>query len=483
MTSNRLDTLIFSFLLIVSAVILGYVALFSQVHYEGSESIYHYFHSEAIFKHPEVAVNHWGKPLFIALSAPFTFLGEKGVMVFNCLVMLLSALFSFKLGRKLGFKFAFPLAIFVLFSPVYFRFAQSCLTEPLFGLVAVLSAYLFLCERYKWATIILSFIIFSRSEGMMFIPLYAIALLIRKQYSAIPLLFVGFIFYGLVGLAVGKEFFWYYYDYPYKSVVDFYGTGPFWNYFINEKHITGTPFSVFIAGSFFFIIGRFLLKRRTVFELKNLVFLGLVVLPACIYVFGHSYLWYAGKSASVGLHRIVGGVIPLLALLAMYGLDSLVKLVNRFQYAKAIQVIFLLGCCFFMLKHTFRNVHSLILVQPEPKEQLILESINWLKDNELQDNTLYVYQAHYISEFGGDHFDRHHSHVKAGIDNREHPEEELQPGDIVIWDGQVSPNEGRLFIEQLDTNKHFTPLVTFRPEHEYTVLGGGYYYIKIFQRN
>ena len=30
----------------------------------------------AILDHPEIALNHWGKPLFIALSAPFTYFGE-----------------------------------------------------------------------------------------------------------------------------------------------------------------------------------------------------------------------------------------------------------------------------------------------------------------------------------------------------------------------------------------------------------------------
>ncbi len=483
MNINRLDSYIFYSLLALVLVMLCYVALFSEVHYESSESIFHYFHSAAIANHPEVIVNHWGKPLFIVLSYPFTFFGVKGVMIFNSLLMILSSLFAFKIGKKLGFKFAFPLAVFVVFSPVYFRFAQSALTEPLFGFVALLSAYLFFNKKYLWSAIVVSFIIFSRSEGMLFIPIYAVAYLIEKKYWPILGLFFGFVLFALIGFMVDKGLLWYYWDYPYHdSASSIYGTGPFWNYFINQEHITGTPFSYFIAGSFFFIIIKFLVKIRTVFEHKNLVFLALIFIPACIYIFGHSYLWYAGKSASLGLHRIVGGVVPLLAIVAMYGLDSFIKLFNKVNKAVIIQISLLVLCSFFMLKHTFRNRANIILVQPDAKEKLILESIDWIKENELDDRVMYAYQAHYIAEFGGDHFDRINSQIKSGLDNRKHPEEEMKTGEILIWDGHFSPNEGGVYIADLDSNENLIPIAIFEPETPISVYGGGTYFIKIFKR-
>lgn len=483
MNVHRIDSYIFYSLLVVSLVIVCYVSLFSSVHYEGSESIFHYFHSAAIYRHPEVIVNHWGKPLFIVLSSPFTFFGEKGVMIFNSLVMILSAYFSFLIGKKLGFKFAFPLAVLVIFSPIYFRFSQSALTEPLFGLVAVISAYLFLIKKYNWAALFVSFIIFSRSEGMMFIPIYMVAFLIQRKYLPIFLLSVGFVVFGFIGLSVDKSFFWYYWDYPYhNSAVDIYGTGPFWNYFIHHKNITGIPFSYLIASSFIFIALKFLFQIRFVFQHKNLVFVGLIVFPACIYIFGHSYLWYAGKSASIGLHRIVGGVIPLLALIAMYGLNAFNQLFNRFKYSQSIQIGLLGLFCSLMVQDTFKNANSLILVEPEPKELLIMESIEWLRNQHLQNRKMYVYQAHYIAAFGGDHFDRANSKVVEKLHNRKHPEEEMKSGDILIWDGQNSPNEGGIYINDLDSNEFLVPLATFSPQVPYTVFGGGYYFIKIFER-
>ena len=484
MSSNYLDTLIFRIFLAVSAILLGYVALFSEVHYEGSESLYHYFHSKALFSHPEVAVNHWGKPLFIALSSPFSLFGDKGVMIFNCIIMLLSAIVVFKFCKKIGIKYAFPVAIFTLFTPVYFKFSQSCLTEPLFGFVAIFGAYLVVIKKYNWSAIVISFLLFARSEGMIFIPIYAFVLVLKKQYKSIPLLGVGFLFYGMIGKFVGKDPLWYYYDYPYHaSAVDIYGKGPFWNYFINQEHITGTPLSALLALSFIIVVSIILFKFKEVFQNNLSVFVFLVFFPACIYVFGHSYLWYAGKSASVGLYRIVGGVIPLLATIAMFGLAECSKLFNKNLVFRKIRVGLYILICFFVISFTFKNVSSVILVQPDAKEKLILKSINYIKTNKLfEKNDLYVFQAHYIAEFEGDHFDRINSRIKAGVGNRSHPEQELKSGDILVWDGVASPNEGGLPISILENNANFIPLVTFRPEQEFTVLGGGNYYIKIFQR-
>ena len=481
MNYRKIDYFIFYTLLSLSAAMLVYVSLFSKTHYEGSESIYHYFHSAAIIDHPYVALNHWGKPLFIALSAPFTYFGDKGVMIFNTLVMLLSAFFTFKLGRKLGFKFAFPLVIFVLFAPVYFKFSQSCLTEPLFGLVAISSAYYFICEKYKVSAILISFIIYSRSEGMLFIPIYAFALILRKQYKIIPFLFTGFLFYSLVGFLIGKGFLWYYYDYPYKAVVEAYGKGPFWHWFTNQEFITGTPFSIYLTVSFFLLVFISLFNFRSIFNKYNTVLLSLITVPVIIYIFGHSYLWYKGLSASIGLFRIVGGVIPLLAIIAMYGIDKVVKLIAVNRNGNYFSIILLFFVSFTLINFTFNGKKSIILEQPNELEKTVLKSIEWLDEKGSSDRKMYVFQAHYILHYGGDHFDKFNSKVRGGVDNRKHPHDQLDVPDLLIYDSKFSPLEGGLFLKNIDTT-YLKSRKIFYPENEFNVYGGGKYFIQIFER-
>jgi len=483
MNSQKTDLYIFRFLLVISAIVLGYIAIFSKVHYTGSESIYHFFHAKAIFQHPEIMINHWGKPLFIILSAPFSYFGETGAKLFNVVVMLLSAYFAFKIGKKLGFKYAFPAVFLVIFAPVYLPFAQSALTEPLFGLVALVGAYLFLNQKYIASAIVISFIIFARSEGMMFILIYAFAYILKKEYKSIPFLFFGFILYGFLGILFNHGFFWYYYDYPYNGAVDIYGKGPFWNYFIHQKNITGTPFSVYIFGGFILLLIKVLRKPLSIFKGNNLVLNVLIVLPSLVYIFAHSYLWYKGLGSSLGLHRIVGAVFPLLAILALFGMDKLVVLLEKIpKYGKQISIIVLLVFGLIMIKNTYRNRSEVILIQPDVKEKLILKSIDYIEENNLDTRKLYVYQAHFIAKFDGDHFDGNNSKVQGGISNPKQPESCTKKDDIIVWDGHVSPNEGRLPIQNLENNTNFKELIEFRPEEEFKVLGGGFYYIKIFER-
>ena len=124
------------------------------------------------------------------------------------------------------------------------------------------------------------------------------------------------------------------------------------------------------------------------------------------------------------------------------------------------------------------------MIKPNELEKTVSKSIDWINDNNLQDRTMHIYQAHYYSAFDGDKFNDKNSKVKEGlysIRNRENPHESIKSGELFIWDGKVSPNEGGLPIDNVDTN-YFRELVELRPENEFDVYNAGKYYIKIFKR-
>ena len=484
MIFSKLDRVISYLLLLFSGIVLIYVALYSTVHYEGSESINHYLFSAAIYSHPEVVLDNWGKPLFMILSAPFTVFGEKGVMIFNCLVMLLSAFFAFKFLKELEVRWAFPVVLLIIFAPVYYNFAQSCLTEPLFGLVAISSAYLFLKRKYLLATLIISFIVFARTEGMLFIPLFAFALIVRRKYSYLPFLLSGFFVYSISGWIMGKGILIFFTSYPYSAVVDFYGTGPFWHWFTNHEHITGVPFSILLVISTGIIVFNSLRNFNQLLSQKKLVFIFLVFGPAIIYIFGHSYLWYKGLSASIGLYRIVGGVIPMLAVIAIVGIDYLIKGIESIPNGRYISLSIMGVISIWIVSFTYNKKDSLIFVQPSELEKTVARSIDWIKENELHESTMIVYQAQYLITFKSKKFDPDNSKIKEGnyaIRNRSKPHESMNKGDLFIWDGKGTPLEGGIPIENMDTT-YFDFLAEFRPENEFDVHMAGKYYIKIFRR-
>ncbi len=484
MTFKKLDSRITQVILGISAFLLLYVALYATKHYADSESVNHYFIVESIFTNPKMALDHWGKPLFIALSSLFSLFGERGVMIFNVLIMLLSGLIGAKLAQNLGANFSFLVPILILFAPVYYPFAQSCLTEPLFGFVAVFSAFLFSKKKYGIATVVISFIIFSRSEGILFLPLYAFALILKNQWKKLPLLLSGFLVYGILGLILGKGFLWYYYDYPYSAIVSFYGTGPFWNWFIHHESITGLPFSILIVFSFIVLVVWSVIHFKKSFQSSSLVLVYLVAVPAAIYIFGHSYLWYKGWSASVGLARIVGGVIPLIAVFSAVVLSKVMAKILLGSYSKPVQLLITILLSSWMILNTFKGKESLILSQPNEMNELIYESIHWLdaqgypRGNE----NVVVYKTDYLLHYGVNPKKEENSFLKTNIHRRDKPQDELKSGDLIVWDGQTSPNEGGISFESLDTNRYFEKLVTFRPTNEFRVLGGGFYFITIFKR-
>jgi len=484
MTSNKIDSRITQLIVSVSAFLLVYVALFSVKHYADSESMNHYFIVESVFTNPVMALDHWGKPLFIALSCLFSFFGDRGVMIFNVLVMILSALISFKLSRKLGAKYSFIAPVLLLFAPVYYPFAQSCLTEPLFGLVAIYSALLFANKRYTFAAIVISFIIYSRSEGILFLPIYFMALLLKNEWKPLPFLGVGFLSYSLFGALLGKGFLWYFYDYPYSSIVSFYGTGPFWNWFIHYESIVGLPFAILIVVSFVLLTFQTLLKLRNSLNSQNLVLIYLITVPAAIYIFGHSFLWYKGWSASVGLPRIVGGVLPLIAVFTTVSTNKLLSYVPFFWFKKRGHFLAIILFACWMVIFTFSGKKSVILSQPNDMNKLINESIDWLENEGYPKGkeSVVVYKTDYLVHFGVNPKKEEKSFLKTNIHRRTQPEKELESGDLIVWDGQTTPNEGGISFLSLDTNSHFEKLATFYPPVNFKVLGGGNYFIVIFKR-
>ncbi len=461
---------------ILSGSYLLFIAIFSISHYGGSDSLFHYLHSVGVKDHPELYVHHWGKPLFILFSSPFTYFGVTGVKVFNALLMLSSSFLTFKIAQHFKLKYAFITIYLVIFAPVFLPFAQSALTEPLFAFMAVLAALLFLKEKYIWSAIVISFIIFTRSEGLSFIAAYAFGLLIKKQLKAIPFLAVGFIIYGITGYYLIDNFWWFITNNPYTGAKDIYGSGTLTHYLEDPKSITGNLAAVFI------IIGLIAWSINILKDKRNLFspFAIVIISTSFLFIAGHSYVWWKGLSGSLGLLRVMGAITPLLAIIAMYGISHTFLIFNKIYKNKLLNNALSLLIIALILIESQYHFHHLIPLKPDDINLLVNDSINWLNDSEYLDRKTYVYRPEYLAEYGADHFDREHSRVSEAYKNID--VNALQKGDIIIWDAHFSPNEGGLPLADLSDNSNFTLLHSFKPNHEIRVLGDYIFSIEIFER-
>ena len=76
-------------LIIIFFIIFIILAFFSEGSYGGADDITHYRFSRYAFKYPEFLLNHWAKPFYTLLIAPFSQIGFLGVRLFNVILGIL----------------------------------------------------------------------------------------------------------------------------------------------------------------------------------------------------------------------------------------------------------------------------------------------------------------------------------------------------------------------------------------------------------
>ncbi|MGZ3931216.1 MAG: hypothetical protein ACXVP0_07625 [Bacteroidia bacterium] len=330
---------------------IALLAMHNELWEGGADNYWHYYFSRYAYSHPKFFLHHWGKPIFIFLSAPFSQFGFYGLNIFNICCGLGGAYVCYVFSKALGFKTPSMAIVLTLFMPIYFLVMQSAMTECLFSLLFICSAYLLFKERFVWGAVIGSFLIYSRTEGLFFIPIYALYLILGRNWKYLPFLFTAFIIYSLAGFFSGHDLLWFFTENPY-SEQSAYGNGP-WDHFLQRyRYIIALPEALLcMAGILLLLIFWFWnrewdirhgLKPRT----KVLV---LIVMPAVIFSAFHVYAWAMGKYASAGLERVFACVVPALALIGMYAVDGL----QRLPFHRYVKAALNLVICFFVVKSTF----------------------------------------------------------------------------------------------------------------------------------
>jgi hypothetical protein len=316
----------------------------------GGDNYWHYYFSRYAYKFPEFFLHHWGKPLFILLSCPFAQFGFYGINVFNIVCGLLSAWITYRFCKELGLNSPWLAIIITLCTPVYFLILQSAMTEPLFSLVFIYTAYLLYKEKYAWGAIIASSVLFSRSEGMFVILVYAVYLLLMRKWKYVPLLGVTFLLYSIIGYFSGHNFFWYFTENPYAEISG-YGHGTWDHFFLRYRIIWGRPGCItFVVG---FLVLAFLIFRNREYNIfkplqKNMKVLLLVFFPVLIFSVFHIYAWAEGKYASAGLERVFSCVVPGMTIISMYS----VSLLNTQRFHFAVRAVFTIAFLYVFIPET-----------------------------------------------------------------------------------------------------------------------------------
>jgi hypothetical protein len=439
--------------------------------YGGADNIQHFQIARYAFKYPHLFLDLWGKPVYTALLAPFAQFGFKAGKLLNLLLAMLTIVLTVRLSEKLMKGSALFAILLIAFSPVYFFLTDTCLTEVLFSLDLVLAVYLFAENKYALSAIVLSFIPFIRSEGMILFPVFAVAFFLRKYYGQVLLFSVGTIFFSLIGFFAFGDLLWIPHRFPYSMGQSVYGSGSLFHFVKNGPFIFGVPFLIFLVPGLFYWLYQVLRK----FSLKdeNLILFILIAGSWMAYFAAHSYVWWKGTGGSLGLTRVIGGVIPLAALTAVKGMEFISEKIKPKYIAVGITSFFAVAQIF-MLFHRYD-----VPLKKDQVETLIAKSSTYLKQADLP-GEVYYFDPEFVFQLGIDPYDQ--SKSNWGIADKMQPSNSMNDGDVLIWDAHFGPNEGGVGLENVMNDPHLQLIKSFIPDERITVLGGFDYGIYIFRK-
>ncbi len=456
-------SLIFALFLVVLILSDGYTG--------GAESVRHFYFSHYAFQFPQFFFNSWAKPVFTLLSAPFALFGFKGIQLFNILVGIAASYFSYLVAKELKMKQPVLAIILCSFATVFAFSLFSGLTEILFALVAILTSYLLLKDRFVSASILVSFLPLIRMEGIFLIPIYAIFLVYRKQYWSILLMSTGIVAYSIVGYFFNHDLFWLINQNPYKSEIGIYGTGKFYQFIKRSPGFFGIANEIFyvtglVAGITLFLRDKKMLAKEQL----------LVVLPFLTYFFGHSFMWWSGIGNSEGLNRYMAAIVPFMAVMSTRGL-TLFSLMFQIIFKKAWvkTAALIIGI--------ISVVHIPFVVQNYPigvdsNNKLIGQTANWIKQNGLDNRKVYFKDVTLPYMLGANPFDKNLCLSK--FRGSENLHKKIETGSILVYDERFFPID-KIEFDSLVANHYFELQKVFEPDKNVKVYGRDYR-IAIFKR-
>lgn len=431
-------------LLFIYAIISSLTIIFFNGTGGAGDSVNHYLFAKYAPQHIELFFNHWAKPVFVLLASPFAQFGFAGMKIFNALVILLTLFFTFKSIQKLNIKNAIVGPIILLFSPLCFILTFSGLTEPLFALFISIGLYTLLSNKLILACLFVSFLPFIRSEGLIILGVFVLYLLVKRNWKLIPLLLFGHIVYMISGYFIYDDFFWVFNKIPYAHLSSIYGNGELSHFIYQLFYVVGVPIYILFWLGVISIIWNSI-KKRMAIEVQILVFLGFFA-----FFMAHTLFWYFGIFNSMGLKRVLIGVIPLISIISLIGFNFISEdlFKNRRILKLTTQALFIGFILVFPFTHNPAAINWERDMKLSKDQQSAAQVVQLMLQNE-NTSQRYYYANPYLSELLNiDHFDKN-KRLELNKDFMK----KIKVGDLIIWENWFAKVEHGISKEYLENNK------------------------------
>lgn len=431
----------------------------------------HFQFARWAWNNPENLLEHWAKPVFTLVASPFAQWGFAGMKFLQCLLVFGSGFFAWKIGEKLNFKFAWIAPLMIVGATEVFKSQSSGLTEPMFGFFLIMGVWLLFYDHELLGAFILAALPFVRTEGFLLLPAFGIyLLLVRRNWKATLMLGSVTLIYSLIGAIVLGDFMWIWTKNPYAGGMNNYGIGNWSHFFEKYLLVVGVPiYGLQILGLLSFPI-QLIRKKITM----PAAFALCILLPFAIYFGAHVYFWATGTGHSMGMERVLIGIVPLGAVIALLGIDMVTGFFpEKFAIGgKILAGLFVVYICIFQFTPNNAAI-KISSFETVPDQMLMDEASQWAKKEGYGDRILwsaYPAAAFYMEV---NPFDSTRYKQIMNIDHGDVP-----VGSLIVWDNWFGLTEGGITIGFLEYNAfRFKPLKSWKK-----VIGTKEYEIRLFEK-
>lgn len=457
------------------AAVLVWARFASEGIREAGDGVQHHMIARYSWKHPQLLLDQWGKPMFTLLASPFAQFGYNAMAVFNAVLALACVGLSLKLLRRSGMwtMVAFPAAL--MLAPQYAHLVIDGMTEILFGAMALLCVRLLADERYQMAAIVGSLTPLCRPEYIVFLPFVAGWLAWNKRFTALPWCALGVVVYSVFGwLGADDLLIWWHGD-PYGSGASIYGKGDPWLFIMDAPRAFG--WAVVVAFSVSILVWPWLWRKDPEEKRTHLLLLCTAALPALAIVAVHAYLRWSGTHGSAGLTRVLVTATPLAALFGLFTLGRALELLGTGFLPGAVLATAAVVSGVFGLR-----AEGPLRQDPDDDQVIVNRACDLIARVRKPGDRVFTTHPYVPFRTGLDGFDGDQSRMLWGF-HEENPEKgPARPGDIIFWDAALGPNECGVDLGTLLDHPGFTVLNVAAPAHGHLVFGDRPYEIWVFQR-
>jgi hypothetical protein len=419
---------------------------------DAGDAVQHFQFAHYAFKHPENFFSHWAKPLFTLIAAPFAQFGFVGIKIFNSLNAALTLFLTYRIALKLRLPNAWLVFVILATCSQYFTLIFSGLTEHFSALLLVAAIWLFLRKEFVWATLIISFLPFVRSEGLLLIGVTALFLMAEKRWRVLPLLTVGHVVYAVAGWFFFHDLLWVFNRIPYASLIA-YGQGSWFHFVDRMYYATGLPqFCLWILGS---LGGLFYLFSKKEAPLYKRIW-GLIFGYFFVLLVAHSAFWYFGIFKSFGLARVMNTVMPEFALIAWLGFNCITDLIRSPKIKIAVQTG-LITATFLMPFSENKAAIFFPKMFVKSADQIVLTDVtNYIREK-TPENCVFYSNPCVPFYLNADPFDDASARILRRLNDAPLPE-----ACIIVWDNLFSVLDHNVSLEMLQKDARFEEIKSWQ---------------------